>query len=333
MSDILLEIKNLTVSLRRKRKDLPIVKGVDIDIPRGQIIGLVGESGCGKSMTARSVMGILPPSASAAGSIIWHDQDGSSTDLLALNEKKLRKICGAGIGMIFQEPMSSLNPMMRIGDQVAEALLIHKAADCREAKDRVISILKEVGIPEPAVRYRSYPHELSGGMRQRVMIAMAMICEPGLLIADEPTTALDVTTESQILKLIRQMCETRHMSALVITHNMGVVSQLCDRVYVMYMGRIMERAPMGELFSHPMHPYTQGLLSSIPRIGANPEYLETIPSVSLDTDGNSEGCEFCLRCSRDDRRCFFGHPSEDDAGNGHYFSCFNPVQRTEGENE
>ena len=139
MSDILLEIKNLTVSLRRKRKDLPIVKGVDIDIPRGQIIGLVGESGCGKSMTARSVMGILPPSASAAGSIIWHDQDGSSTDLLALNEKKLRKICGAGIGMIFQEPMSSLNPMMRIGDQVAEALLIHKAADRREAKDRVIS--------------------------------------------------------------------------------------------------------------------------------------------------------------------------------------------------
>ncbi|MCR5789372.1 MAG: ABC transporter ATP-binding protein [Lachnospiraceae bacterium] len=323
MSDILLEIKNLTVSVRNGKSDIPIVKGVNIEIQRGEIVGLVGESGCGKSMTARSVMGILPGPARKSGEILWHEPDGTVTDLTGLSEKALRDMCGLRIGMVFQEPMTSLNPMMRIGDQVAEVLRIHKLVRNREeAREKVIRLLKEVGIEEPALRYRSYPHELSGGMRQRVMIAMAMIGEPGLLIADEPTTALDVTIEAQILRLIRQMCVSRHMSALVITHNMGVVSALCDRVYVMYMGRIMERASTGQLFANPLHPYTRGLLSSLPRIGKNPEYLTTIPGNIPEAGREPVGCEFCLRCSDDERRCFFERPSEIETDEGHYVSCF-----------
>lgn len=334
MKDRLLEIRDLTVSLKKKNSSIPIVKGIDMIIKRGEIAGLVGESGCGKSMTARSLMRIQPPSAIVDGSILWYEADGTSTDLTKLKEKELRKMCGPQIGMVFQEPMTSLNPMIRIGDQVAEALLIHKMAGSRrEARDKVIRILKEVGIRDPELRYRSYPHELSGGMRQRVVIAMAMICEPKLLIADEPTTALDVTTEAQILKLIRQMCTTRNMSALVITHNMGVVSQLCDRVYVMYTGRILERAPVGEIFSKPLHPYTKGLLSSIPRIGLNPEYLTTIPGSIPETDQKTSGCEFCLRCSEDERRCFFEMPEETGYAEEHYVRCFAAQHRMEAENE
>ena len=324
MSDILLELKNLTVSIRKDKEDIPIVKGVDISIPRGKIVGLVGESGCGKSMTAKSVMGILPGAARvSSGNILWHDPDGTVKDLTGMKEKELRKMCGSRIGMVFQEPMTSLNPMMRIGDQVAEVLLIHKLVKNRaQARDKVIRLLDEVGITDAELRYRSYPHELSGGMRQRVMIAMAVICEPKLLIADEPTTALDVTIEAQILKLIRQMCEARNMSAIVITHNMGVVSGLCDSVYVMYMGRIMERASVRNLFADPLHPYTRGLLSSIPRIGANPEYLETIPGNIPELGKETAGCEFCLRCSEDERRCFFERPEETEAEKGHFVSCF-----------
>ncbi len=324
MSDVLLKIRDLRVSVRRDKKDIPVVKGIDIDIPKGQIVGLVGESGCGKSMTAKSIIGILPQNAHVSGSILWNDEDGSVTELTGLNEKELRRMCGTKIGMIFQEPMTSLNPLMRIGDQVAEVLLIHRRVKKRdEARDAVISILDEVGIPEPGLRYRSYPHELSGGMRQRVMIAMAMILKPGLLIADEPTTALDVTIEAQILKLIREMCDKKGMSVLMITHNMGVVSSICDKVYVMYMGRIMERAGVDMLFKDPLHPYTKGLLSSIPRIGSNPEYLTAIPGNIPETGKETAGCEFCLRCSEDQHRCFFERPSETEAGEGHFVSCFN----------
>ncbi len=323
MNDNLLEMKNLSVSISNGKTVIPIVKGVNIDIPRGKIIGLVGESGCGKSMTVKSVMGILPPSARVSGSILWHENEGSVTDLAGLKENELRRMCGPKIAMIFQDPMTSLNPMMRIGDQVAEVLLIHKLVKNRvEARKKTVKLLSEVGIEEPALRFRSYPHELSGGMRQRVMIAMAVICEPKLLIADEPTTALDVTTEAQILKLIRQMCTAYDMSALIITHNMGVVSRLCDSVYVMYMGRIMERASVKQLFTKPMHPYTRGLLSSIPRIGANPEYLTIIPGNIPETGKEAVGCEFCLRCSDDERRCFFERPGELMVDEGHYVSCF-----------
>lgn len=334
MSDNLLEIRNLTVSVSSKKRDIPIVKGVDIDIPRGQIIGLVGESGCGKSMTAKSIIGLLPKAVHVNGSILWHDPDGAETELTGLSEKELRKMCGTKIGMVFQEPMTSLNPMMRIGDQVAEVLLIHKLVKSRdEAKEKVIAILSEVGIPDPELRLRSYPHELSGGMRQRVMIAMAVIMRPGLLIADEPTTALDVTIQAQILRLLRHMCEEYSMSVLIITHNMGVVSSICDRVYVMYMGRILERARVKQLFERPLHPYTRGLLSSIPRIGLNPEYLTTIPGNIPEFGRETVGCEFCLRCSDDERRCFFERPDENEFEEGHFVSCFSAAVRGEGHDE
>ncbi len=334
MSDILLKIRNLRVSVNMGKKEIPIVKGVDIDIPKGHIVGLVGESGSGKSMTAKSIMGILPRNIHADGSILWNDPRGMQTELTGLDEKQLRRMCGTKIGMIFQEPMTSLNPMMRIGDQVAEVLLIHNLVKGRkEAERSVIRLLDEVGIPDPEQRYRSYPNELSGGMRQRVMIAMAVISGPELLIADEPTTALDVTTQAQILELIRQMCKAHEMSALVITHNMGVVSLLCDSVYVMYMGRIMERAGVERLFKSPLHPYTRGLLSSIPAIGSNPEYLTTIPGNIPEFGKETVGCEFCLRCSDDERRCFFERPAETEVEDGHFVSCFNPAKKEQTGNE
>ncbi len=321
--DKLLEIKNLTVSIKQEKELMPVVKGVDITIPRRGIVGLVGESGCGKSMTAKSINHILPSFAKiSTGSMMWHDPSGQVVDLAALSEKDIRKRCGTDVAMVFQEPMTSLNPMMRIGDQIKEVLMIHKLEKSGDkAKARVIEMLDAVGIPEPEIRYRSYPHELSGGMRQRVMIAMAMIGSPKLLIADEPTTALDVTTEAQILKLIQKMCDTYTMSALVITHNMGVVSTLCDYVYVMYLGTIMEQAPTSELFKNPMHPYTRGLLSSIPKMGNNPEFLETIPGNIPVDKKKFKGCEFCIRCSDDIQKCFFEQPSLIKVSDDHFVRC------------
>lgn len=323
MEDNLLEIRELTVSIIQNKEALPIVKGIDMDVPRGSIVGLVGESGCGKSMSAKSINGILPHAAHIVkGSVLWKEKQGETVDLVRLSEKKLRKYCGSRIAMIFQEPMTSLNPLMRVGDQIREVLTLHKLErNPVEAKKKVIKMLEAVGIDRADMRYNSYPHQLSGGMRQRVMIAMAMIASPKLLIADEPTTALDVTIEAQILKLIKEMCSTYNMSALVITHNMGVVASICDQVYVMYMGTIVERASVKELFSNPCHPYTRGLLSSIPRIGHNPEYLNTIPGNVPDIRKSFAGCDFCLRCSDDIRSCFFDKPKESKIREGHYVRC------------
>ena len=320
--NMLLEIKDLSVSVREKKELRPVVKGVSLSIPEGSIAGLAGESGCGKSMTVKSVNGILPPSLCVTGgSILWHGT-GEEIDLLKLKEKEIRKHCGTDIAMIFQEPMTSLNPLMRVGDQISEVIKIHKKEkEPGRIKARVIKMLQDVGIPQPELRYNSWPHELSGGMRQRVMIAMAMICSPRLLIADEATTALDVTTQAQILELIRTMCQNNSMSALIITHNMGVISTLCDYVYVMYLGRIMEQASVKELFSNPLHPYTKGLLSSIPGVGNNPEYLKTIPGNIPIAKREFEGCEFCLRCSDDIKECFLSVPELKDMGNGHYVRC------------
>ena len=319
----LLEIKDLTVSVRQNKTTLPIVKGITMQIPRGSIVGLVGESGCGKSMTAKAINGILPSFAEiSSGNIDWYGNKDCPVNLASLSEGKLRKYCGTEIAMVFQEPMTSLNPMMRVGDQIREVLMLHKLeSNPLKARERVVEMLDAVGIDRPDMRYNSYPHELSGGMRQRVMIAMAVIGSPKLLIADEPTTALDVTIEAQILKLIKKMCLTYSMSALVITHNMGVVASICDYVYVMYMGTIMERAPMGEMFAHPVHPYTRGLLSSIPRIGHNPEYLKTIPGNVPEMNKTFPGCDFCLRCSDDIRECFFHKPNELEVGSDHFVRC------------
>ena len=262
-----LEIRGLNSYFFTEKGVAPAVDGLDLDIPKGKIIGLVGESGCGKSMTAKSIMGLLKyPGRVAGGSIRFEDQD-----LTRLSDKELRKICGNDISMIFQEPMTSLNPVLKVGRQVRETLLVHNPTMSKaEAKQRVVEMFQRVGIPEAEKRYDCYPHELSGGLRQRVMIAMAMVCKPKLLIADEPTTALDVTIEAQILRLMKELRDETGMSVLIITHNMGVVAEICDYVYVMYAGKIMEQAETFELFDHTMHPYTKGLLDSIPPSGCIP---------------------------------------------------------------
>ncbi|MDO5796229.1 MAG: ABC transporter ATP-binding protein [Eubacteriales bacterium] len=288
-----LEIRGLNSYFFTEKGVAPAVDGLDLDIPKGKIIGLVGESGCGKSMTAKSIMGLLKyPGRVAGGSIRFEDQD-----LTRLSDKELRKICGNDISMIFQEPMTSLNPVLKVGRQVRETLLVHNPAMSKaEAKQRVVEMFQRVGIPEAEKRYDCYPHELSGGLRQRVMIAMAMVCKPKLLIADEPTTALDVTIEAQILRLMKELRDETGMSVLIITHNMGVVAEICDYVYVMYAGKIMEQAETFELFDHTMHPYTKGLLDSIPRIGQNAERLHTIPGVVPNLLHLPQGCPFSNRC-------------------------------------
>ena len=287
-----LEIRGLNSYFFTEKGVAPAVDGLDLDIPKGKIIGLVGESGCGKSMTAKSIMGLLKyPGRVAGGSIRFEDQD-----LTRLSDKELRKICGNDISMIFQEPMTSLNPVLKVGRQVRETLLVHNPTMSKaEAKQRVVEMFQRVGIPEAEKRYDCYPHELSGGLRQRVMIAMAMVCKPKLLIADEPTTALDVTIAAQILRLMKELRDDTGMSVLIITHNMGVVAEICDYVYVMYAGKIMEQAETFELFDHTMHPYTKGLLDSIPRIGQNAERLHTIPGVVPNLLHLSQGCPFSNR--------------------------------------
>lgn len=296
----ILEIRDLKSYFYTSKGVVPAVDGVNLDIPRGKVVGLVGESGCGKSMTAKSIMGLLRyPGRIAGGSILF---DG--TDLSKLSEKELRKICGKDISMIFQEPMTSLNPVLKVGRQVREALLIHDPTLSREeARRRVIDMFRRVGIPEAEKRYDCYPHQLSGGLRQRVMIAMAMVCRPKLLIADEPTTALDVTIEAQILRLMRELRDESGMSVLIITHNLGVVAELCDYVYVMYAGKIMEQAEVFQLFDHTAHPYTQGLMDSIPRIGKNVSRLHTIPGVVPNLLHLGNGCPFSSRCGCAGERC------------------------------
>lgn len=295
-----LEIRGLNSYFFTEKGVVPAVDGLDLDIPKGKIIGLVGESGCGKSMTAKSIMGLLKyPGRVAGGSIRFEDQD-----LTRLSDKELRKICGNDISMIFQEPMTSLNPVLKVGRQVRETLLVHNPTMSKaEAKQRVVEMFQRVGIPEAEKRYDCYPHELSGGLRQRVMIAMAMVCKPKLLIADEPTTALDVTIEAQILRLMKELRDETGMSVLIITHNMGVVAEICDYVYVMYAGKIMEQAETFELFDHTMHPYTKGLLDSIPHIGQNAERLHTIPGVVPNLLHLSQGCPFSNRCEYATDQC------------------------------
>ena len=295
-----LEIRGLNSYFFTEKGVAPAVDGLDLDIPKGKIIGLVGESGCGKSMTAKSIMGLLKyPGRAAGGSIRFEDQD-----LTRLSDKELRKICGNDISMIFQEPMTSLNPVLKVGRQVRETLLVHNPTMSKaEAKQRVVEMFQRVGIPEAEKRYDCYPHELSGGLRQRVMIAMAMVCKPKLLIADEPTTALDVTIEAQILRLMKELRDETGMSVLIITHNMGVVAEICDYVYVMYAGKIMEQAETFELFDHTMHPYTKGLLDSIPRIGQNAERLHTIPGVVPNLLHLPQGCPFSNRCEYATDQC------------------------------
>lgn len=283
---------------------VPAVDDVSITVPKGKIVGIVGESGCGKSMTAMSVMQLIrKPGKIEGGQILFKGED-----LLEKSEKEMEKIRGDRISMIFQEPMTSLNPVYTIGHQVTEAILIHEKIEKGEAEKRAVEILSAVGIPEPEKRMKSYPHQLSGGLRQRVMIGMAMVMKPDLLIADEPTTALDVTIEAQILHLMRKLRDENGTSILLITHNMGVVAEVCDDVYVMYAGKVMEHTDVFTLFKQAEHPYTAGLLRSIPRIDAVKDRLYSIPGVVPNLLHLPAGCSFSTRCPYAMDRCYEERP-------------------------
>lgn len=325
-----LEIKNLKTYFFTRRGVVPAVDGVDMRIGKGQVIGVVGESGCGKSMTAMSIVRLLSyPGKIVEGEILLEGQD-----LAQASEKRMREIRGNDISVIFQEPMTSLNPVLTVGKQVREAVLLHQKVSKKEARERVIEMFRQVGIPEPEERYRSYPHQLSGGLRQRVMIAMAMICNPKLLLADEPTTALDVTIEAQILHLMKQLQEKRGTAILLITHNLGVVAEICDYVYVMYAGKIVEQADVFTLFREPLHPYTSGLIRSIPKVHEQEgggQRLYTIKGMVPNLLHMPEGCAFCPRCEHATERCRLEKPELYDRGDGHRVRCFLYEPKKEGE--
>ena len=294
-----LQVEHLSASFFTARGEIKAVNDVSINVPRRSIVGIVGESGCGKSMTARSIMRLLKyPGEIVGGSIKLMDKD-----LLTLSDREMANVRGEEISMIFQEPMTSLNPVMKVGKQVQEAILLHRKISKKEAKEEVIRIFEKVGISEPEKRYNCYPHELSGGLRQRVMIAMAMICRPKLLIADEPTTALDVTVEAQILELMKNLRDTVDTSIILISHNLGVVAEICDYVYVMYAGRIVEQADTFTLFDDPRHPYTKGLMGAVRSLENKNAVLETIPGTVPNLLNLPDGCAFADRCGQCTKGC------------------------------
>ena len=299
----LLEVRNLQTHFPTRAGLVRAVDGVSFHLDRGELLGLVGESGCGKSMTALSVMRLItPPGKIVNGEILF---DGK--DLLKLSDSEMREMRGDDIAMIFQDPMTSLNPVYTVGEQIAEALRLHRKLSRSQARNATIEAMREVAIPDPARRVNDYPHQLSGGMRQRVMIAMALACNPKLLIADEPTTALDVTIQAQILELLDELRKQRELAVLLITHDLGVVAEVADRVAVMYTGRIVEESPVEELFARPKHPYTEGLLRSVPRLTVadlnKNERLETIEGVVPSPTDLPPGCHFAPRCRHRMPRC------------------------------
>ncbi|MGI8897108.1 MAG: ABC transporter ATP-binding protein [Pyrinomonadaceae bacterium] len=302
----LLEVRNLETHFPTRAGLVRAVNGVSFHLGRGELLGLVGESGCGKSITALSIMRLIaPPGRIVGGEIIF---DG--TNLLKLSEEDMRQIRGDDIAMIFQDPMTSLNPVFEVGEQIAEALRLHRKLSRKDARGAAIDAMREVAIPDPARRADDYPHQLSGGMRQRVMIAMALACNPKLLIADEPTTALDVTIQAQILELLDGLRKSRELAVLLITHDLGVVAEVADRVAVMYTGKIVEESPVEELFARPRHPYTEGLLRSVPKLAAEhvakKERLETIEGVVPSPTDLPPGCHFAPRCQHRMPRCTEG---------------------------
>jgi peptide/nickel transport system ATP-binding protein len=292
---VLLRVEGLVTSFRTETGILRAVDGVSFDVPEATNVGLVGESGCGKSVTALSILRLLPipPAEIESGKVLLFGKD-----LLALKEREMREIRGNEISMIFQEPMTSLNPVYTVGAQIVEAIRLHQNKSRGDAWDHAVHMLKLVGIPSPEVNARAYPHQLSGGMRQRVMIAMALACEPKLLIADEPTTALDVTIQAQILELLHKLQRDMKMSVLLITHDLGVVAEFCEHVVVMYAGQVVESAPAKKMFEHPRHPYTRGLIASLPRPRAAGERvrLPTIEGMVPDMRHLPRGCRFADRC-------------------------------------
>lgn len=318
---MLLEVKNLKTEFKLKKGIVKAVDDVSFQIDKGEILAIVGESGSGKSVTSLSIMGLLQkPGRIAGGQILYKSQD-----LTKLSRQELQKIRGNQISMIFQEPMTSLNPVWRIKNQIMESIQTHLKLSSREALERTVAMLDTVGIPSAAQRANDYPHQMSGGMRQRVMIAMALACEPELLIADEPTTALDVTIQAQILRLLKDLQEQRATSILLITHDLGVVAGMADRVLVMYLGRLVEAASVHTLFSRPLHPYTDGLLRSIPSMRQKRQRLHQIDgAVPKPTDAPG-GCPFHPRCPQASAICAKQAPELRSGGEGVQIACWHPL--------
>jgi len=325
--DAIVEINDLKVWFASRDGIVRAVDGISFDLLRGETLGLVGESGCGKSVTAMTMLQLIPspPSVIAGGAIRYN-----GADLLTFDEERLRAIRGNEISMIFQDPMTSLNPVLTVGEQIAEPAVLHRRLDKHAARELAVEMLQKVGIPEPRRRADEYPHQFSGGMRQRAMIAAALACHPKVLIADEPTTALDVTIQAQILELMLNLKREYGTSIIMITHDLGVVAETCARVVVMYAGRKVEEAAAAELFSTPLHPYTQGLLSATPRLETAPgtrrsdrPRLQEIPGMVPTLKGEAIGCSFAPRCYKATAICREYAPRLEDRGNGHVVSCFN----------
>ncbi len=324
MSEKLVEIRNLRTHFFTEDGVVPAVDGVNMYIKRGETLGVVGESGCGKSVTSLSIMRLIPwpPGKIVEGEILFEGED-----LVKKSEAEMRKIRGNDISMIFQEPMTSLNPVYTIGDQIAEAIMLHQGLNRKEAIDKAVEMLRLVGIPLPERRVREYPHQLSGGMRQRVMIAMALSCNPKLLIADEPTTALDVTIQAQILELMKKLKKELGMAIMLITHDLGVVAEMCERVVVMYGGKVVEEADVVSLFKQPLHPYTEGLLKSIPRMDEEVEKLHVIEGVVPNPLHLPPGCRFHPRCPYAIDKCKQEMPELEQVAPGRYVACFLAEER------
>jgi peptide/nickel transport system ATP-binding protein len=313
----LLSVEGLQTHFETGQGVLRAVDGVSFSIERGEVLGLVGESGCGKSVTSLSIMRLVPPPGRvAAGRVLFEGED-----LLAKDAEAMRRVRGARIAMIFQEPMTSLNPVFSIGDQIASAILAHSGAGRRDAWQRTVEMLDLVQIPSARQRVRDFPHQLSGGLRQRAMIAMALASGPALLIADEPTTALDVTIQAQILDLLRRLQAERGMAVLLITHDLGVVAELCHRVAVIYAGRIVEIAPVTSLFARPLHPYTRGLLQCLPHPSRFGQPLASIEGVPPDLRQRGAGCRFAPRCSYAVAACLRDEPTLEEREPGHFVAC------------
>jgi peptide/nickel transport system ATP-binding protein len=319
--DALLDIRDLRTWFKTDDGMVQAVDGVDVRIDRGETVGIVGESGCGKTVTARSVLKLIdmPPGRFESGQILWQGRD-----LIPLDSAEMDKIRAREIAIVFQEPMTSLNPVYTVGDQIAEVVRQHENLSKKQAIDRAAEMLRLVNIPNPGKRVHDYPHQFSGGMRQRVMIAMALSCSPQLLIADEPTTALDVTIQAQILELMQEMKERLGMSIMLITHAMGVVAETCQRVVVMYAGKVVEEAPVESLFGDPRHPYTQGLIRSIPRVdraATSKERLEAIPGTVPSLLNPAPGCRFAQRCKFVKDICVTSMPPLKEVSPGHRVRC------------
>jgi peptide/nickel transport system ATP-binding protein len=313
----LLDVRDLRMVFPTDVGEARAVDGISFTLDRGDVLGLVGESGCGKSMTALSLMRLVPPPGRITGGRVLFEE----RDLLGLTEREMRDVRGARMAMIFQEPMTALNPVLTVGSQVAESVFLHRSVSRRQAWQRATELLVEVGIPDAGRRVRDYPHQLSGGMRQRVMIAMAIACDPLLLLADEPTTALDVTIQAEILALLRSLRDRYGMAVLLITHDLGVVAEQADRVAIMYAGRIVEYATVDELFSRPLHPYTQALLRSMPVLGTRRDRLETIPGQVPSLTRLPSGCAFRDRCPLRIDECAAAVPPLEEHPPGHLVAC------------